>query len=371
MAAETAVIDVDGLRALIGQLRADGFTVLGPTRRDGAILYDELESVDDLPRGWTDEQEAGHYRLRRRDDDAFFGYVVGPQSPKRELFPSRTLLWEAEREGRGFRVQEPEPDQRAIAFFGTRSCELIAMAVQDRVFMQSAQPDPLYSDRRSRSFVVAVNCTEPGGTCFCTSMGTGPRATTGFDLALTELLDRHGHRFLVEVGSDAGRAVLERLPHRAAESLDVDTAQRRLDDAADSMGRTLQAEGLRDVLAANLEHDRWDDVASRCLACTNCTLVCPTCFCSTVEDTTDLTGDHAERWRRWDSCFTLGHSHMHGGSVRSTIRARYRQWLTHKFGTWHDQYGVSGCVGCGRCITWCPVGIDVTEELTAIREGPA
>jgi Fe-S-cluster-containing hydrogenase component 2 len=114
--------------------------------------------------------------------------------------------------------------------------------------------------------------------------------------------------------------------------------------------------GIQQLLADNLEHPRWDDVASRCLTCANCTLVCPTCFCHGVEDTTDLTGDHAERWRHWDSCFTLDYSYVHGGTVRSSTRSRYRQWMTHKLGTWFDQYGTSGCVGCGRCTTWCPVG---------------
>ena len=95
-------------------------------------------------------------------------------------------------------------------------------------------------------------------------------------------------------------------------------------------------------------------------------MVCPTCFCTSVADTTDVTGDHAERWQEWASCFDLDYSELHGGQVRSSGASRYRQWLTHKFGTWHTQFGQSGCVGCGRCIAWCPVGIDVTAELTAL-----
>jgi ferredoxin len=125
------------------------------------------------------------------------------------------------------------------------------------------------------------------------------------------------------------------------------------------------------VLKANLEHPRWTEVAKRCLACTNCTLVCPTCFCSTVEDVTDLGGDQIGRERRWDSCFTLEFSYIHGGSVRRDGASRYRQWLTHKLAHWHDQFGSSGCVGCGRCISWCPVGIDITEEVAAIAAGAA
>ena len=109
----------------------------------------------------------------------------------------------------------------------------------------------------------------------------------------------------------------------------------------------------------------------RCLTCGNCTMVCPTCFCTTTEDVTDLTGDHAERWRHWDSCFDLDFSYLHGGPCAPRARSRYRQWLTHKLGTWHDQFGSSGCVGCGRCIVWCPVGIDITEEAHALRAGAA
>ena len=84
-----------------------------------------------------------------------------------------------------------------------------------------------------------------------------------------------------------------------------------------------------------------------------------------------LYGARAERWRKWDSCFTLDFSYIHGGSVRTSAAARYRQWLSHKLATWIDQFGSSGCVGCGRCITWCPVGIDITEEVAAIRASEA
>ena len=134
------------------------------------------------------------------------------------------------------------------------------------------------------------------------------------------------------------------------------------------MGRQLDTGGLRDLMGGSHAAARWDDVAARCLTCGNCTLACPTCFCTSVEDSSDLTGEHAERWELWDSCFDLDFSYLHGGSVRTSPKSRYRQWLTHKLGTWHDQFGSSGCVGCGRCIVWCPAGIDLTEEVKALRE---
>ncbi|HET6968877.1 MAG TPA: 4Fe-4S dicluster domain-containing protein, partial [Ornithinibacter sp.] len=213
--------------------------------------------------------------------------------------------------------------------------------------------------------------SDPAATCFCTSMGTGPAAVGGYDLALTELLDAGGHRFVVDVATERGAGLLAGIPTRPAPDADREAAAQVTIRARDRMVRSVDTDGIRDLLAANLEHPRWDDVAERCLACTNCTLVCPTCFCSTVEDHSDLAGRHAERTRRWDSCFTLDHSYLHGGSVRPTHRDRYRQWLTHKLGTWIDQFDSSGCVGCGRCITWCPVGIDLTAEVAAIRAEPA
>ena len=360
-----AVIPANGLDGLVETLRARGFHVLGPTVRDGAIVYDELESAAELPVGWTDRQDAGSYRLERRDDDARFGYAVGPHSWKRFLFPPRVRLWRARLDGR--EIDEDLADETPIALFGVRACELHAIDIQDRVFLGGRYVDQDYAGRRRDVFVVAVNCFEPGGTCFCASMGTGPRVDAGFDLALTELLDGE-HRFLVQAGSERGAEVLAELSSRPASDVDLAAAEASTESAVARMGRVMDAFDLRDLLARNLGHPRWDDVAERCLTCGNCTLVCPTCFCTAVEDTTDLRGAEAERWRVWDTCFSVEYSHIHGGSVRPSARSRYRQWLTHKLGTWHDQFGSSGCVGCGRCITWCPVGIDITEEVAAIME---
>jgi sulfhydrogenase subunit beta (sulfur reductase) len=354
----------DNFQHLLEALADRGYRTVGPTVRDGAIVYEAINAVSDLPEGWTDRQDGGTYRLERRNDTALFGYTVGPHSWKKFLFPPRTRLWQADRQPKGFTLR-PEPLEAArYAFLGVRSCELHAIAIQDRVFMET---DPLYRAHRERAFLIVVNCGQAGGTCFCVSMTTGPRAESGFDLALTEILEDGRHVFTVEAGSQRGREVLQLLPTEEARAVDLEAAARCTARAVRQMGRSMDVTGVPDLLARSLEDPRWDDVASRCLACANCTMACPTCFCSTVEDTTDLTGDHAERWRSWDSCFTMDFSHVHGGSVRTSTKARYRQWLTHKLATWHEQFGTSGCVGCGRCITWCPVAIDLTQEVAAIR----
>ncbi|MGA2647329.1 MAG: 4Fe-4S dicluster domain-containing protein [Candidatus Sulfotelmatobacter sp.] len=364
------ILGADQLGTLIAALIRDGYEVIGPTLRDRAIVYNDVKSVEDLPAGWTDEQEPGRYRLKRREDEALFGYSVGPQSFKKYLHPAEIRLWSAERQGGTFRIlNSSAKPRRPQAFLGVRACELAALAVQDRVLLEDKYRDPIYDQHRRGAFVIAVQCTQAASTCFCASMGTGPQVLDGFDLVLTELLGNGGQRFLVAAGSGRGAEMLTELNAIPATGEDRQQARISVEAAARQQVRSLDTTDIRELLHKNFEHSRWDNVASRCLACANCTMVCPTCFCTSVEDLTDIAGDHAERWRRWDSCFTQSFSYIHGGSVRSSAKARYRQWMTHKLASWIDQFGTSGCVGCGRCITWCPVGIDITEEVRAIREG--
>lgn len=365
---EQVVINGEGLESLLAGLRDAGYVVVGPTIRDGAIVYDQLDSVEDLPVGWTDEQSGGRYRLQKRDDDAWFAYAVGPQSWKKFLFPASLKLWSAKLNGKDFSIDAAEPDDTKYAFIGVRSCELHAIAIQDWVFLGGQHGDPNYKAMRENIFIVAVNCGQAGGTCFCVSMNTGPRATSGYDLALTEVIDGERHYFVAEAGSQPGRNMLLLIQQRKAREWEEQAARDVVDLTAQSMGRQMDTTDIKALLYRNYENTSWDKVADRCLTCANCTMVCPTCFCSTVEDTSDVSGQTAERTRVWDSCFNVDFSYVHGGSVRPSSKSRYRQWMTHKLASWIDQFGTSGCVGCGRCITWCPVGIDITEEVRLIRE---
>lgn len=362
-----SVIDVEGITQLIHVLDHRGYQVVGPTVHDGAISYETVHKAEDLPAGWTDEQAPAHYRMAHHGDGALFGYTLGLQSWKKFLHPPELPLIQWQRDGSAFRIaNHPDPPTR-YALLGVRACELAAIAVQDRVFLDGRFCDPHYAASRHGLFIIAVQCTQAGPNCFCASMGTGPKASAGFDLALTEIVASGRHVFVVETGTKAGAEVLEEihgspaspeLLQQAEEAVQRATAQRRRMDTA----------GIRDLLYDNFDHPEWDAAAARCLSCANCTMVCPTCFCTTVDDVSDVTGEHASRWRRWDSCFTQSFSYIHGGSVRTSSKSRFRQWMTHKLASWIDQFGTSGCVGCGRCITWCPVGIDITEEVRAIRQ---
>ena len=362
------IIGYEDFQQLFDVLLDIGYHVAGPTLRDNAIVYDEISSISELPSGYTDEQDGGKYRLKKRDDSALFGYAVGPHSWKKFLHPPVMSLWKAERTGDEIKTIEEKEDTKKYAFIGVRSCELHAMAIQDKVFMEGKYVEPSYKLRRENAFIIAVNCTQAGGTCFCVSMNTGPKASFGFDIALTEVLESKRHYFLAEVGTKAGAEVLGQIRYEYADDKEKESSEELVMKTKNQMGRKMDTTDIKDLLYRNYENPRWENVANRCLTCANCTMVCPTCFCTTVEDTTDLTGKHAERVRKWDSCFTMDFSYIHGGTIRSSTKSRYRQWMTHKLATWIDQFGTSGCVGCGRCITWCPVAIDITQEVQAIRQ---
>lgn len=366
MSADRVVLDVKDLQQLFDLLRKQGYSLIGPTIRQGAIVYDHLVTVADLPVGWTDEQDGGSYRLRKSNNESVFSYAVGPQSWKRFLFPPIARLWHANRNAKDLETVGEEHQAKRYAFIGVRSCEIHAIAIQDKVFLKGEYSDLGYGSRRENAFVIAANCSHASGNCFCLSMHTGPKATFGYDLALTEVLENGSHFFVVDIGTERGASIVKSIPHRTATEAESKAAD-QVSEAVE-MRKVLDTTDIKELLYRNYENPRWVEVANRCLTCGNCTLVCPTCFCTTVCDVTDLSGKHSERWRKWDSCFNVDFSYIHGGSIRRSPMSRYRQWMNHKLGTWIDQFGTSGCVGCGRCITWCPVGIDITEESHAIRE---
>jgi NAD(P)H-flavin reductase/NAD-dependent dihydropyrimidine dehydrogenase PreA subunit len=349
------------LDALIQALRKAGRTVIGPTVRDGAIVNDEIQSAADLPAGVRDEQSAGQYRLAERADERVFGYTVGPTPWKRFTFPPILPIATAHRSG-SFGFEQPKTVAPQLAFLGVRACEIAALGMQDRVFLGSPFTDEDFRARRKAALIVAVQCTTSSSTCFCSSMGTGPEVRTGYDILLTEI----DEGFVIQAGSPAGAAIVAHLPTRQPTHAETGAAVDVVEAVRTQIGETLPIAGIDQRLKRQLDNPRWGVVAERCVECGNCTMSCPTCFCTSVTERSDMEGRISVTERLWDSCFDINFAKVAGGDFRARPRDRYRQWLTHKFSSWMDQFGSFGCVGCGRCITWCPVRIDVREELQAI-----
>lgn len=369
MIAEKRVITQHELQKLLDIMISSGRRVIGPVIRDGVIGYDDVESIKEFPIGLTDEQTPGGYRLIEAPEPTYFGFSVGPDVWKKYLHSPKTELWRARREGDNFLMTASSDNEENYAFVGVRACELAAISRQDHVLSGGEYIDRHYKTRREKTLLIAVNCGKAGGSCFCHSMGTGPEAKSDFDMLLTELPQESEHLFLVEAGSPAGHELLQTLGSRPATDSEIDAAKSIVERTIETMGKSMPVDvDVPQLLADNLLHPRWQEIAERCLSCANCTMVCPTCFCTTVDDVSDLAGESFSRQRRWDSCFTMDFSYLHGGGVRNSVASRYRQWMTHKLSTWVEQFGSSGCVGCGRCITWCPVGIDITEEVKAIAD---
>ncbi len=362
---DAAFMPKEGLDDLIQLLSDSGYKVFGPTARAGAVVFDEIDSSAQLPVGLASVQEPGRYRLKENGNGRYFDFVNGHESLKRFTFASQETLWSFSADDT---FQPGLSESPKTAVIGARACDIAGMKVQDRTFLKgkhSPYTDPYYAHRRENLFVVAVNCTRCVSTCFCASQNAGPKASDGFDLSLTELDDG----FVVETGSAAGEAIaaeLKLLPPQGAE----DRAEGAIEACAQSQVRFIDNEGIYELLFSNLDHPRWDDVAERCLSCANCVMVCPTCFCHREVEVPSMDGAGSDHVRQWDACFTLEHGSTHGQRLRPEVRQRYRQWLAHKVAAWWEQFETSGCVGCGRCITWCPTGIDLTEEIAAIRAEP-
>lgn len=368
------------LQTLYDVLQAHGYKVVGPQVEDSAIVFKEQKQSQSLPWGWQEETSPGTYSLQHKSakskskQQSAFAWNTGPQGIKPWLFKPEQEIWRAVETEDGLRFRQSEQHIEPIAFIGLRACDLAALNIQDKHFVQGAYADPFYTGQRQQLLLIAVNCQRSTETCFCVSTGDGPEVRYGYDILLDEL----DEGYLIDAKSAQGEQIIDELGISDAEHLQLQQ-QSQIQKASKQQRKMPSATALQ-ALINKLDDKRWQQIAERCLACGNCTSVCPTCFCSKQESQSYLiekdplqenpeSNDKnpvSSQVRLWDSCFSEKHSYIHGKTIRTEISQQYRQWLIHKLLTWQSQYGRTGCVGCGRCISWCPVGIDLVEEASAL-----
>ncbi len=305
------------------------------------------------------------FRKIEKAEDLKLDYDSTMTSPRSLIYPARQDLCTIDRKTHQHKtVTQVRAKKRII--FAIHPCDMHAISILDRTFLGDFK-DFYYGELRRETLTVVLNCSKACAQGFCASMGTGPflQLEQGFDLVLTA----KSKNYLVECGSERGKRLVEKASGlRKARRNDLAEKEDIESRAKKTFAKGLETIGLPDLLMRNLDHPVYERTADRrCLGCTNCTMVCPTCYCYNVEDHTELELRTTTRERHWDSCQELNFARVHEGNFRSSRRARLRQFVTHKLATWLEQYGCFGCVGCGRCMTWCPTGIDLTEIAKEIQ----
>jgi len=354
------IAEKEAISKILRNLRSLGYTVIGPSLRDGVVRLAEVTEPEDIASGILDTQAPGKYQISG-GSALMFSSVNGPDSPKRYLHPAEVELLRMKEGTQGFEVTSRSRPDKKYAFFGIRPCDLRGVETMDRTMMMPGFEDPTYSSLRKDSLFVVVNCTRAGNNCFCASMSTGPKADAGYDMAITELPDK----LLLDV-PEARSALVQGIDVQPAGEGDIRAGDEMVNQAKDQMNLRFKREDFSRLMNLGMESPVWKETADRCLACGNCSMVCPTCFCNTTQERADITDGSVSRVRVWDSCLSKEFTYSAGGNPRQQRSARYRQYVMHKFAYWPEQFGSYGCVGCGRCITWCPVGIDITATVNKV-----
>ena len=343
---EPQVIAKESMPRLLDAL-LEGYRVLAPTSRDGVTHFGELTSGDVVPIELPNTK----------------------RSVKEVLLPRTETLFVFDGEGveQAPNTEDLEPRKGRVVL-GVRPCDAASVPMLDKVFLDGGDEDAYYAARRRNTWFVGLGCNHPASTCFCTSVGGGPFAAEGLDILLSDL----GDRYLVRVTSSKGAELLASIASaptallEEATEADVRAGEELARGAAARIPPAVEIVGLQAKLAQVYDDESfWEEIQRGCLGCGVCTYLCPTCHCFDVVDETN--GRRGRRARIWDSCqYALFTRHASGHNPRPSGKERMRQRVMHKFRYFVDNYGLTACVGCGRCVRNCPVNMDIRQVLQAI-----
>ena len=312
------------------------YELIAPVKRDNLVVFDRVDSAGEV----------------------LFNYSNTVKSAKELLLPQSETLFTYNSMDHSASIETHFNDAAPKLLFGVRPCDAKSFLLLDKVFDGERYKDAYYLNRRANTLVVTIGCVQPRTTCFCTSVNGGPFSEDGSDLMLIDI----GDAYVVKVTSDRGAGLLEGAELEDAGEDDLASMKRVIQDAEASMSPKLAIEGRQENLESIFDDPIWGPLTEKCLGCGVCTYLCPTCHCFDIID--EARDSQGERIRLWDSCqfsqFTLQAS---GFNPRLTNKERLRQRVMHKFSYFPKNYGLTGCVGCGRCIQECPVNLDIRDVL--------
>ncbi|MEM4513481.1 MAG: 4Fe-4S dicluster domain-containing protein [Ignisphaera sp.] len=338
------------IKEFVGIADIVGYKVFG-----GSVIWGSISDVNDLPLNVSDIQGPGFFRITK---GTRFRHSVA--SPKVFLNPSEQLLLMV---FRNYDVESVVGEIPRVVLFGIKPCDVKSIEVLDSILGNH----PLYAKaRKAIAGIVVEECLEPGETCFCGATDSGPNAGKGFDISYAKVNE---NSVIFRYGSNLGKRIIDELGLKEAERDIVEEYVRLVENAkTKTVSKIPKVVDVQKALYNCIEDiSIWAMLSKNCVGCGNCNYVCPTCFCLEFED--EIVDErYAKRVAKWIGCLTYTYGQVAGGHFRPQLYMRYRHFVLHKFLFYPKQIGLLGCVGCGRCITWCPLGVDLRKTLSEIVE---
>ena len=338
---EKRLIKKDALAGIVKKI-GEELTVFAPVKVEDNVLFKVLE----------------------KGEEPLTVYANTKNAPKNVFFPRTEVMMRYTRTTKGVELKSEDVDARDAVLFGVRPCDARSFALLDMLFDQEKYKDPYYIEKRAKTAVVTLACSHPPYTsCFCTSVGGHPVDKTGSDVLLTDLGDQYLAEFLTAKGENLVKYFGDAKADGAAEQ----KKEAIVAQAGGEIKSKIPAKEIKPILDVNFEHPFWNTIYQKCLACGTCTYLCPTCHCFDISD--EMKYDDGRRLRNWDSCmFALFTKETSGHNPRQSQKERWRQRTMHKFKYYVDNFDAIACVGCGRCVMYCPVNIDIRKIVEDISK---